>query len=236
MCSVWTVADRRQGARERPCRHSVDRSHETWEPVPGPPLAEDRGAAGERATRMGGRETSASHAGSPPCSILPSSDPNGQSGTFSFKRGRMGFETDEPLSTDSQRPARGRGPPRGGRAGPYLPPGPGLPSHRARPARQSRASAGFAASAPCRGRGRLHDRGFHSGHVSAKTTIDAPGKREGPGRGPVSLRCLGQLQGCALRRGASQRSRLTAGKPPARPWALPSPARFEPRLLRSLAL
>lgn len=82
-----------------------------------PPLAEDRGAASERATRMGGRETSASHAGSPPCSILPSSDPNGQSGTFSFKRGRTGFETDEPLSTDSQRPARGRGPPRGAEPG-----------------------------------------------------------------------------------------------------------------------
>lgn len=84
-----------------------------------PPLAEDRGAAGERATRMGGRETSTSHAGSPPLLHPPVKRPKRSEweGTFSFKRGRAGFETDEPLSTDSQRPARGRGPPRGAEPG-----------------------------------------------------------------------------------------------------------------------
>lgn len=93
-----------------------------------PPLAEDWGAAGERATRMGGRETSASHAGSPPCSILPSSDPNGQSGKgpFHSRRGARALKrTSRSPPTPRDRP--GREGHRGGQSRAILASRPGAP-------------------------------------------------------------------------------------------------------------
>lgn len=105
---------------------SVDRSHETWEPVPGPPLAEDRGAAGERATRMGGGRLVLPTQGAPPAPSSRQATQTVRVGPFHSRGGAQASKwTSRSPPTPRDRPGgEGR---RGGQSRAILASRPGAP-------------------------------------------------------------------------------------------------------------